>query len=324
MKRQHLLITIIGLLLLFLGACGQYGGNVFEADQGAAIEGDNVRYGQVSSQVTTIPSDEYPHTKAVQVQHAKYEFIIDGQGQQTLGQERAVQFTQEDIERLLPEDITRHLPEGRQLTREDIARLLPEGVQLSPEDIQRRLREGVAQRPGTQQPAPQQPGAAPQQPEATPQLEAAPQEPTEQPQEEPADDTPAQPEQRAEGISEIEQQVIDLTNAERRRAGLSDLQADTSLSNVARAKSNDMQENNYFSHTSPTYGSPFDMIRDFGVDYNAAAENIAQGQQSAEQVVQAWMNSEGHRANIMNGNFTHIGVGHNGNGNYWTQMFISR
>jgi uncharacterized protein YkwD len=85
-----------------------------------------------------------------------------------------------------------------------------------------------------------------------------------------------------------------------------------------------MQENNYFSHTSPTYGSPFDMIRDFDISYNSAGENIAQGQRSPEEVVQAWMNSEGHRANIMNGDYTHIGVGYNESGNYWTQMFISK
>ncbi|WP_247747335.1 CAP domain-containing protein [Alkalihalobacillus sp. BA299] len=318
MNKRYLLISIIGFMVLLLIGCGQYGSNVFEADQGAQIQGDDVRYGQVSSQETTIPSKEYPHTKPVQVQHAKYEFIVtDGHEQHQGG--NAAQLTRQDIERLLPNDMARLLPEGEQLSHEDIAKLLPEGAQLSPEDIQRRLREGVTQQPGApQQTAPQQPGTAPQQPDATPQQ---PQEPTEQPKEEQA--TPTKNE-RAEGISEIEQQVINLTNAERRKNGLSDLQADTSLSNVARTKSNDMQENNYFSHTSPKYGSPFDMIRDFGVDYNAAAENIAQGQQTAEQVVQAWMNSAGHRANILNGNFTHIGVGHNSNGNYWTQMFISR
>ncbi|WP_238457988.1 CAP domain-containing protein [Alkalihalobacterium alkalinitrilicum] len=310
MKRKQIWIMIIGLMFILLTGCGQYGGNVFEAEQGANIQGDQARYGQVSSQDTTIPSEEYPHTKAVQVQHAKYEFIITDGNEQHQGRGTA-RLSREDIERMLPNEIARLLPEGEQLTQEDIARLLPEGAQITPEEIQRRLQEGTHRGGAPQQPGQQQPEEAQQQP----------QEPTEQPQEEPA--TPAQPEQ-TEGISEIEQQVINLTNAERRRNGLSDLQADTSLSNVARAKSNDMQQNNYFSHTSPKYGSPFDMIRDFGVDYNAAAENIAQGQQTAEQVVQAWMNSEGHRANILNGNFTHIGVGHNGNGNYWTQMFISR
>ena len=71
-----------------------------------------------------------------------------------------------------------------------------------------------------------------------------------------------------------------------------------------------MQTKNYFSHTSPTYGSPFDMMKAYGISYKSAGENIAMGQRSPEEVVQAWMNSQGHRENIMNPNFTHIGVGH--------------
>ena len=85
-----------------------------------------------------------------------------------------------------------------------------------------------------------------------------------------------------------------------------------------------MQTKNYFSHTSPTYGSPFDMMKAYGVSYKAAGENIAMGQRSPQEVVQAWMNSQGHRENIMNPNFTHIGVGHVTTGNYWTQMFIGK
>ncbi|MGA9289383.1 MAG: CAP domain-containing protein, partial [Anaerobacillus sp.] len=85
-----------------------------------------------------------------------------------------------------------------------------------------------------------------------------------------------------------------------------------------------MQQKHYFSHTSPTYGSPFDMMRDFGVDFNTAGENIAQGQQTPEAVVDAWMKSEGHRKNIMNSSFTHIGVGLAQDGHYWTQMFIGK
>lgn len=126
------------------------------------------------------------------------------------------------------------------------------------------------------------------------------------------------------GLSDLEAKVIELTNNERKKNGLAALQIDTNLSNVARKKSIDMQQNNYFSHTSPTYGSPFDMMRDFGVTYKTAGENIAKGQQTAEQVVNAWMNSEGHRKNILNGQFTHIGVGFGENGAYWTQMFVGR
>lgn len=84
------------------------------------------------------------------------------------------------------------------------------------------------------------------------------------------------------------------------------------------------KKNNYFSHTSPTYGSPFDMMRDFNVSYKTAGENIAQGQRTPEEVVQAWMNSEGHRKNILSDKFTHIGVGYQQNGHHWTQMFVGR
>ncbi len=129
---------------------------------------------------------------------------------------------------------------------------------------------------------------------------------------------------QTQGISSIESRVIELTNEQRRKHGLNELQADAALSNVAKTKSNDMRDKKYFSHTSPTYGSPFDMIRDFGISYKSAGENIAMGQTTAEQVVNSWMNSEGHRKNILNPNFTHIGVGHSGSGNYWTQMFIQK
>ncbi|GGA89674.1 CAP domain-containing protein [Ornithinibacillus halotolerans] len=135
-----------------------------------------------------------------------------------------------------------------------------------------------------------------------------------------------QPTQQAEnhGLSEFESEVVTLTNRERTQAGLAPLEVDTALSNVAREKSNDMHRNNYFSHTSPTYGSPFDMMRDFGITYQSAGENIAAGQQTPAEVVQAWMNSQGHRENILNGNFTHIGVGYNPEGRQWTQMFIRK
>ncbi|MER2000423.1 MAG: CAP domain-containing protein, partial [Lysinibacillus sp.] len=93
---------------------------------------------------------------------------------------------------------------------------------------------------------------------------------------------------------------------------------------VAKYKSQDMHDKNYFSHTSPTYGSPFDMMKKFDISYKSAGENIAKGQTSATQVMEAWMNSSGHRANIMDAKFTHIGVGYVKEGNYWTQMFIKK
>jgi len=125
-------------------------------------------------------------------------------------------------------------------------------------------------------------------------------------------------------ISAFEKEVVELTNAERSKQGLKALEMDTELSKVAGVKSQDMKDKNYFDHTSPTYGSPFDMMKSFGIDYSAAGENIAMGQTTPQQVVTSWMNSEGHRANILSSNFTHIGVGHVESGNYWTQMFIGK
>lgn len=120
------------------------------------------------------------------------------------------------------------------------------------------------------------------------------------------------------------QQVVQLTNEQRRKNGLSDLKVDIPLTNMAQKKAQDMLDNSYFSHTSPTYGSPFDMMKTFGISYRSAGENIAKGQPSAQQVVNDWMNSPGHRANILNSGFTHIGVGHTTSEGYWTQEFISK
>lgn len=125
-------------------------------------------------------------------------------------------------------------------------------------------------------------------------------------------------------LSEFEQQVVELTNQERAKNGLSALKVDQELSKVAREKSRDMAAKNYFDHQSPTYGSPFDMMRSFGITYQTAGENIAKGQRTPQEVVQAWMNSSGHRANILNANYTHIGVGFVEQGNHWTQQFIGK
>ncbi len=125
-------------------------------------------------------------------------------------------------------------------------------------------------------------------------------------------------------IKEYEQEVIRLVNVERTKQGLKELKYDWELARVARYKSEDMRDNNYFSHNSPVYGSPFDMMKNFGINYKAAGENIAKGQSTPEQVVKAWMNSSGHRANILSTKFTHIGVGYAKNGHIWTQQFISK
>lgn len=126
-------------------------------------------------------------------------------------------------------------------------------------------------------------------------------------------------------VSAVEKEVVRLVNVERQKNGLNPLELDAELSKVARLKSQDMATKGYFSHTSPTYGSPFDMMKQFGIKYSAAGENIAMGQPTAEAVVKAWMNSEGHRANILSKSFTKIGVGYykgNNGSPYWTQMFI--
>ena len=125
-------------------------------------------------------------------------------------------------------------------------------------------------------------------------------------------------------VTDYEKQVIELVNKERAKNGLKALTYDWQLGRVARYKSQDMKDNGYFSHTSPVYGSPFQMMKSFGISYKTAGENIARGQATPSQVVNAWMNSSGHRANILNGSFTHIGVGYVANGKYWTQMFIGK
>ena len=127
-----------------------------------------------------------------------------------------------------------------------------------------------------------------------------------------------------DNIKAYEQEVIRLVNKERTKQGLKELQYDWELARVARYKSEDMRDQNYFSHNSPIYGSPFDMIKNFGISYKAAAENIAKGQTTPEQVVQSWMNSSGHRANILSTKYTHIGVGYAKEGHIWTQQFISK
>ncbi len=129
------------------------------------------------------------------------------------------------------------------------------------------------------------------------------------------------PADETDSLSEYEIEVVRLVNVKRTGAGLKPLYADAELSRIARLKSADMRDNKYFSHTSPTYGSPFQMMKDFGISYRSAGENIAMGQRTPSEVVSAWMNSPGHRANILNASYTRIGVGHVFDGNYWTQMF---
>ena len=125
-------------------------------------------------------------------------------------------------------------------------------------------------------------------------------------------------------VLSYEKEVIRLVNEIRAKNGLRPLEYDWQLSRVARIKSQDMKDNGYFSHTSHTYGSPFQMMKSFGITYRSAGENIAKGYKTPQAVVDGWMNSSGHRANILNSSFTHIGVGYVEGGNYWTQMFIGK
>lgn len=122
-----------------------------------------------------------------------------------------------------------------------------------------------------------------------------------------------------------ENEVVRLVNVERARAGLPALKTNWQLSRVARYKSADMANKGYFSHNSPTYGTPFQMMENFGLRFTAAGENIAYGQRTPAEVMQGWMNSPGHRSNIMSGSFSEIGVGLAKNKNgvcYWTQQFM--
>ena len=151
-----------------------------------------------------------------------------------------------------------------------------------------------------------------------------PEQPTQPEAPEPA--RPVQPETPSAdvdaSIHASEREVVRLVNAERAKYGLAALAEDESLSALARRKSQDMRDNGYFDHNSPTYGSPFQMMKSFGFSYRAAGENIAMGYRTPAAVVDAWMNSPGHRANILNASYTRIGVGYVAAGNYWTQEFI--
>ena len=128
------------------------------------------------------------------------------------------------------------------------------------------------------------------------------------------------------GLTQDEKETFDLINAKRKESGLSALKIDNELQNVARVKAKDLVDNNYFSHNSPTYGTPFNMMKNFGITYKTAGENIA-GNSSNTGAVNAWMNSEGHRANILNSSFNYTGIGVVKSPKYgkiYVQMFIGK
>lgn len=239
---------------------------------------NNRNNAKISSYRTSKNSDAYPHTKAVLVQEARYQFIPVNPNQDTQRQTN-----------LRHNNETVQTPEIQQRLKQQAQALL-----------QQQQQQSLIQQQQQQQ---QQAQTQEEQPQAQTQ--------------QPTQKTP-------ENVNQAVQQVIDLTNQQRKQNGLPALQTDTKLNSVAQKKSEDMQQNGYFSHTSPTYGSPFDMMRDFDISYKSAGENIAQGQRTPQEVVQSWMNSEGHRRNILSKDFTHIGVGYESTGHHWTQMFISK
>lgn len=123
-----------------------------------------------------------------------------------------------------------------------------------------------------------------------------------------------------------EEMIFNLVNKARVNAGLSELTIDKELLRVARIKSQDMVDSNYFAHNSPIYGTPFQMIKNFGISYRSAGENIA-GNSSVEAAFNAWMNSSGHKANILGNSFTHTGIGIVDSPKYgkiFTQMFVGK
>jgi len=195
------------------------------------------------------------------------------------------------------------------------------------------LKKFNAQGQSAQAAAPQQETQAPEQAEAAPQEQAQAPEQSEEAKapEQTQQNTKAQQSENTDeteqtkDASQFEQKVVDLVNQEREKQGLKPLTLNKKLSDVARTKSKDMMDKGYFDHNSPTYGSPFDMMKQFGIEYTTAGENIAKGQQSPEDVMNAWMNSDGHRKNILNPDFTEIGVGYvKGDTTYWTQQFIGK
>ena len=127
-------------------------------------------------------------------------------------------------------------------------------------------------------------------------------------------------------LSADEKEVFDLINKQRTDNGLQPLKIDSEVQRVARIKAQDMVDNNYFAHESPTYGSPFNMLKNFKISYKTAGENIA-GNSSNSAAVKAWMNSSGHKANILSSNFNYTGIGVVSSAKYgkvYVQMFIGK
>ena len=152
--------------------------------------------------------------------------------------------------------------------------------------------------------------------------------PAQPPEEEtpPAEEAPPQEEpdapEESGGVQEAAEAVASLVNVARQDAGLSELELDADLCAAAQARAQEIAQS--FSHTRPDGSSCFTILEEFGISYRAAGENIAMGQRTPEEVMDGWMNSSGHRANILNGTFTSIGVGYYVDGAgaaHWVQIF---
>ncbi len=131
------------------------------------------------------------------------------------------------------------------------------------------------------------------------------------------------PSQSTTANSSYAAQVVSLVNAERAKQGLSALTIDTKVQQAAQTRAGELKTS--FAHTRPNGASCFTALTEASVSYSRAGENIAYGQSTPEAVVQAWMNSSGHRANILSSSFTTIGVGYtvvNGTA-YWAQLFTA-
>jgi Uncharacterized protein with SCP/PR1 domains len=120
--------------------------------------------------------------------------------------------------------------------------------------------------------------------------------------------------------SDKQRQVLDLVNRERANAGAPPLRVNARLTEMALTKAQEMDSRNYFSHNSPSYGSPFEMMKLFGISFRSAGENIAQGQSGPSEVMEQWMSNPSHRANILNSRFTEIGIAYYNQ--IWVQEFV--
>ncbi|MBR1735482.1 MAG: hypothetical protein IJ736_00495 [Firmicutes bacterium] len=136
-------------------------------------------------------------------------------------------------------------------------------------------------------------------------------------------------ETKGSSISELEKQVFELVNEERAKNGLPELEWSDELADFAREHSEDMVRRNYFGHTDPDGVTFVDRINSAGIRYTHCAENVAAGSETAEGVMNQWLGSSGHRANIMSRDVQYLGVGlcydsSSAYGYYWTQCFIKK